>query len=102
MNIEFESKPVHGDNDKYIKTKIKVYADGIITKFHNKKVPKEKSPCKFLSIIILDSVIKSNKKYFPQTFLEECKYIQEKIKNENYINDDLKSDGESDNDTSDE
>ena len=102
LNIDFESKPVYGDSDKYIKTKIKIYADGIITNFHNKKIPKENSPCKCLSIIILDSIIKSNKKYYPQTFLEECKYIQEKIKTENYIDDDLKSDNESDNDTSDE
>ena len=27
MNINFESRPIYGDNDKYIKTKIKVYAD---------------------------------------------------------------------------
>ena len=38
---------------------------------------------------MLDSVIKSNKKYYPQTFLEECKYSQEKIKTENYIDEDL-------------
>ena len=44
---------------------------------------------------MLDSVIKANKKYYPQTFLEECKYVQEKIKNENYIDDDLKSDSDS-------
>ena len=54
-----------------------------------KKIPKEKAPCKCLSIIMIDSVIKSNKKYYPQTFLEECKYIQEKIKTENYIDEDL-------------
>ena len=50
---------------------------------------KEKGPCKCLSIIMLDSVIKANKKYYPQTFLEECKYVQEKIKLENYIDEDL-------------
>ena len=77
LKIEFESKPVYGDDDKYIKTKIKIYANSIITNFHNKKMPKEKEPCKCLSIIIKDSVIKSNKKYYPQTFLEECKYGQE-------------------------
>ena len=64
-------------------------------------MPKEKSPCKCLSIIVLDSVIKANKKYYPQIFLEECKYVQEKIKIENYIDDDLKSHSESDIDTSD-
>ena len=64
----------------------------MITNFHNKKTPKEKSPCKCLSIIMLDSVIKANKKYYPQTFLGECKYVQEKIKTENHIDDDLDSD----------
>ena len=48
--------------------------------FHNKKMPKEKAPCKCLSIIMLDSVIKANKKCYPQTLLKECKYVQEKIK----------------------
>ena len=52
-------------------------------------MPKEKAPCKCLSIIMLDSVIKANKKYYPQTFLEECKYMQEKVKTENYIDEDL-------------
>ena len=97
MKINFESKPVYGDHDKYIKTKIKIYAGSIITNFHNKKMPKEKAPCKCLSIIMIDSVIKANKKYYPQTLLEECKYIQEKIKIENYVNEDLE-DSESDSD----
>ena len=42
MKINFGSKPIYGDVDKYIKTKIKTYADSIITNFHNKKIPKEK------------------------------------------------------------
>ena len=63
-------------------------------------MPKEKAPCKCLSIIMLDSVIKANKKYYPQALLEECKYVQEKMKIENLISDDLeKSESEeSDND----
>ena len=65
MRIDFESKPVYGDDDKYIKTKIKIYAGSMVTNFHNKKIPKEKAPCKCLSIIMLDSVIKVNKKYYP-------------------------------------
>ena len=101
MKIDFESKPVYGDDDKYIKTKIKIYAGSIITNFHNKKMPKEKTPCKCLSIIMIDSVIKANKKYYPQTLLEKCKYIQEKIKIENYINEDLEN-SESDSNTNNE
>ena len=101
MKIDFESKPVYGDDDKYTKTKIKIYADNMITNFHNKKMPKEKSPCQCLSIIMLDSVIKANKKFYPQTFLEECKYVQEMIKTENYIDEDLEK-SESDSDSNDE
>ena len=89
MRIDFEIKPVYGDRDKYIKTKIKIYAGSMITNFQNKKMPKEKAPLKCLSIVMLDFVIKANKKYYPQIFLEECKYVQEKIKTENYIDDDL-------------
>ena len=79
-----------------------VIAGSVITDFHDKKMQKEKAPCKCLSIIMLDSVIKANKKYYPQTLLEECKYIQEKIKTENYIDDDLEkseSDSDSNNET---
>ena len=64
-------------------------------------MPKEKAPCKCLSIITIDSVIRADKKYYPQALLEECKYIQEKIKIENYINEDLE-DSESDSDTNNE
>ena len=42
MKIDFESKPVYGDDDKYIKTKIKIYAGSMITNFHNKKCQKKK------------------------------------------------------------
>ena len=64
-------------------------------------MPKEKAPCKCLSIIMLDSVIKANKKYYPQRLLEECKYVHEKIKIEDLIDDDLKK-SESDSDSNDE
>ena len=41
MNIKFDSEPVCGDNDKYIKTKIKSYEDRVNTNFQGKKIPKE-------------------------------------------------------------
>ena len=48
---------------------------------------------------MLDSVIRANKKYYPQTLLEECKYEIRKNKMKNFINDDLDpgSSDESDN-----
>ena len=101
MSVDFESKPVYGDDDKYIKIKRKIYARSMIKNFHNKKMPKEKASCKCLSIIMLDSVIKANKKYYTQTLLEECKYEQEKIKIQNLSDDDLEK-SESDSDSNDE
>ena len=41
MNIEFDSEPVYGDNNKYIKAKIKSYGDKVNTNFQGKKIPKE-------------------------------------------------------------
>ena len=44
MSIDFDSKTIYGDDDKYIKTKIKTYKDNITTNFCNKtgfkKVPR--------------------------------------------------------------
>ena len=50
---------------------------------------------------MIDSVVKADEKYYPQTLLQECKYIQEKIKTENYINEDLEN-SESDSNSNDE
>ena len=89
LNITFDSEPVHGGNDKHINTKIKTYGGSVVTNFQSKKISKEKAPGKSLSIIMLDSVDKANKKYYPETFLEECKYEAKKIKMENLIDDNL-------------
>ena len=104
LKIEFDNEPVYGDNDKYTKTKVKVYNNSMITNFQGKAMPKENVSCKCLSIIILDSVIKAKKKYYPQTLLKKCKYRPKKIKMENLIDDDLEksSSDESDNDSNDE
>ena len=78
MKIGFENKPAY--DDEYIKTKIKIYEGSVITNFCNKEVPKEKAPCECLSIIMLDSVIKANIKYYLQTLLEKCKYEQKTLR----------------------
>ena len=41
LSIDFDSKPTYGDDDKYIKTKIKTYEDSITTNFYNKKGSKK-------------------------------------------------------------
>ena len=104
MNIEFDSDPVYGDNDKYIKTKIKMYEDRVNTNYQGKKVSKKNVSYTCLSLIMLNSVIRVNKKYYPQTLLEESKYVVRKNKMENLINNDLdlSSSDESDNETDNE
>ena len=84
MDLKFDSEPVYGHNDKYIKTKIKIYRDKVNTDFQGKKVPKENSSYKCFSLIMLDSFIKASKKYYPQTLLEEWKYEAIHTKMENY------------------
>ena len=63
-----------------------------------KKIPKEQTICKYFSLIMLNSIIRVNKKYYPQTLLEECKYRIKRTKMENLINDDLEP-SSSDNET---
>ena len=88
---DFDREPVYGDNDKYIKTEIKSYGGKVDTNFQGKKIPKENTSYKCLSLIMLDSAIRVNKKRYPQTLLEECKYEIKSNKTVNLINDDLDS-----------
>ena len=89
LGTEFYSDPVYDDTDSYIKTKIKMYDNTVNTNFQGKEVPKVDASSKCLSLIMLDSVVKVGKKYYPQVFLEECKYVKRKNKMFNYINDDM-------------
>ena len=54
MNIKFDSEPVYGDGDKYIKTNIKMYGGRVCKNFQGKKVPKENASYKCLSLIMLE------------------------------------------------
>ena len=91
MSIEFDSEPLYGNDDKYVKTKIKLYEIKVKINFQGNRVPTENASYKCVSLIMLDSVIRVNKNYYPQTFLEECKYEIKKNKMENFISDDLDS-----------
>ena len=96
----FDSKPVY--NNKYIKTRIKVYNDRISTNFQYKEITKDNKFCACLSVILLDSiVVNEDKKCYPQIFLEECKYAVKKKKIMNTINEELNLD-ESDDESDDE
>ena len=104
MKIDFNTKTTYSnDDDKYIKTKIKTYKDSITTNFHNKtgfkEVSEEKIPHECLSIKILDSAIYVYEKYYPQTVLEECKYVKTNVRTKNYIDEELESEFDTDSDS---
>ena len=72
IDKKFDSDPVY--NNKYINTKIRSYNNDIITNFHdndnkNNKLPEKNKAYRCMSLISLDSIIKINKKYYPQTLL---------------------------------
>ena len=68
---------------------MKMYRGRVSTNFQGKMVPKESASYKCILLIVLESVISVNKKYYPQTLLEECRYVIRENKMENLINDDL-------------
>ena len=54
------------------------------------KIPKDNEYCTCLSVVLLDSIlVNSDKEYYPQIFLEECKYTMENRKIVNTISKDL-------------
>ena len=86
VNKKFDSDPIY--NNKYINTKIRSYNNDIKTNFRNidnknNKLPEKNKPYKCISLTSLDSIIKINKKYYPQTLLQEFVYklINKKVEN---------------------
>ena len=69
-----------------IKTKIKIYNNITNTNFQGNKIREDNKYCTCLSVILLDSVVKIDNDYYPQIFLEECKYAVKKKKIMNAIN----------------
>ena len=61
-------------------------------------VPKENMYYACIACITIDSVMKTNKKYYPQVYLEECKYKIKKIQMSRFINTELESDSDSESD----
>ena len=87
IEYKFDSEPFYGDNDKYIKTKVKTYDSNVNTNFQGKKEPPENASYK--SVINNARFCCQIKKYYPQTLQEEYKYEIKNNKMENLIHDDL-------------
>ena len=78
LKLKFTVGPIR--NDKYISTKLKIFKKKNLTTFNNNIVPKEKNHYICIPAIDIDSVLKIDKKVYPQAYLEECKYKLKKRK----------------------
>ena len=84
-------------DDQYIKTKGKTFKM-VKTLFDGDKIPEEKVEYEFIPCISIDSLLKVDKKSYPQVYLEQCKYKMKKREIKTLIDYeiDLDSDYESD------
>ena len=90
-------------DNKFIKPNMKINNNGINRNFQGDEMAEDNGCCACLSVILLDSIINVDEKYYPQIFLGECKYAVKKKKTINSINEEMNLDecNESDDDESD-
>ena len=93
LNIKFHSMPVY--DEKYIKAKVREFNGVIKTNFLSDEVPKENEHYTCIACITIDSVMRMEKKNYPQVYLEECKYRMKKTKMTKFIEAELESESES-------
>ena len=80
LGIKFHSKPIY--EQKYLKVKIREF-DGVIKTIPlGNGIPEENINC----TISINSVMKIDKKNYPQVNLEECEYRAKKILMSRFIN----------------
>ena len=87
INIKFHSEPIY--DKKYIKAKVREYDRVIKTNF----LGNIRYTC--IACLVIDSVVRMNKKNYPQIYLEECKYKIKKTQMPRFINPELESEPES-------
>ena len=98
LKLKFAASPIR--DDKYILAKLKIFKKKNLTKFNNNIVPMEKNHYICIPAIDIDSVLKIDKKAYPQAYLEECKYKLKKRKIVSFIDSEI-IDDDSDNDDDD-
>ena len=100
LKLKFAASPIR--DDKYILAKLKIFKKKNVTTFNNNNiVPMEKNHYICIPAINIDSVLKTDKKAYPQAYLEECKYKLKKRKLLNFIDSEIiddDSDSDIDND----
>ena len=79
----------HVYNENYLKAKVKSDNGKINTNFYNNKILEKGSHCICLSTILIDFVSRTGENYYPQLFLEECKFVVKEKKILEYMTDDI-------------
>ena len=88
LKLKFTASPIR--DDKYILAKLKIFKKKNITTFNNNNiVPMEKNHYICIPAIDIDSVLKTDKKAYPQAYLEECKYKLKKRKLVSFIDSEI-------------
>ena len=85
LKLKFAASPIR--NDRYILAKLKIFKKKNLTTFNNNIIP---------TAIDIDSVLKIDKKAYPQAYLEECKYKLKKRKFVSFIDSEIIDDSDSD------
>ena len=98
LKIDFTVNPVR--DDIYLVAKCKIFNKINRTTFNNNNYSSmEKNHYICIPVIDIDSVLKIDKRAYPQAYLEQCKYKLKKRKIVNYIVDEIiDEDSDSDND----
>ena len=87
LKTDFSVSPVR--DDIYLVAKLKIFNKINRTTFTNNAIPIEKDHYICIPVINIDSVLKIDKKAYPQAYLEQCKYKLKKRKIVNYIDDEI-------------
>ena len=89
LKEKFTVGPVR--DDKYLIVKLKIFNGINRTTFTNNAIPIERTSYNCIPAIDIDSVLKTdNKRSYPQTYLEQCKYKLRKRNIVNFIDDEMK------------
>ena len=94
--LKFNTDPIR--DEKYIVTKSKIFNEVNKTTFTNDKIPKERNHYVCLAAINIVSILKIDKKVYPQVYLEQCKYKLKNRKAVDFIDKEVELSSESDSD----
>ena len=93
LAVKFYRGPIY--DDSHVKSKVKTFSYVIKTLFDGDEIPKEIVEYAYIACISVGSVLKVDKRNYPQVYLEHCKYKIKRREIKSFIDDyeiDLDSD----------